>query len=260
MAMLFSQKLLEGRLQQFIQASVFSETFVFYDRGMPDVTAYMDYIDSHYPLNFSKTCSSNRYDAVFLLPPWKAIYMQDNERYESFEQAEELYQFCIHPMRTCLSLQFIIITMASSYSIGTPGVAWGVAEKQKWRDSRIIQRSYHDEVVHKIQALDGRFEVDMNFSGKMPEGIRRGMSLHIRLELGDISDETVLARGGFFQTTGGNWVFVVDNDGKYAVKRSVKLGMYNSYVFQVLEGLEPGEKVITSSYESFGNAERLILK
>ncbi len=111
-----------------------------------------------------------------------------------------------------------------------------------------------------LEVRDGRFEVDMNFLGKMPEGIRRGMSIHIRLELGDISDEIVLARGGFFQTTGGNWVFVVDEDGKYAVKRPVKLGMYNSYVFQVLEGLQPGEKVITSSYESFGNAERLILK
>jgi predicted ATPase len=93
--MLFSKKLIEGRLQQFIQGSVFSENFVFYDRGMPDVTAYMDYIDSHYPLDFSKTCSTNRYDAVFLLPPWKAIYRQDNERYESFEQAEELHQFLL---------------------------------------------------------------------------------------------------------------------------------------------------------------------
>jgi predicted ATPase len=93
--MLFSEKLLEGRLHQFFQASVFSENFVFYDRGMPDVTAYMDYIASNYPLNFSKICSANRYDAVFLLPPWKAIYKQDNERYESFEQAEELYQFLL---------------------------------------------------------------------------------------------------------------------------------------------------------------------
>jgi predicted ATPase len=93
--MLFSQKLLEGRLEQFTQASLFSETFVFYDRGMPDITAYMDYIDSHYPLNFSETCTTNRYDAVFLLPPWKAIYRQDNERYESFEQAEALYQFLL---------------------------------------------------------------------------------------------------------------------------------------------------------------------
>ena len=92
---LFSQKLLEGRLEQFIQASLISETFVFYDRGMPDVTAYMDYVDSQYPLSFTKTCSSNRYDVVFLLPPWKAIYTQDNERYESFEQAKELYQFLL---------------------------------------------------------------------------------------------------------------------------------------------------------------------
>ena len=93
--MLFSKKLLEGRLHQFTQASLFSESFVFYDRGMPDVTAYMDYIDAQYPINFSKTCSTNRYDAIFLLPPWEAIYKQDNERYESFEQAGELYQFLL---------------------------------------------------------------------------------------------------------------------------------------------------------------------
>lgn len=93
--MLFSKKLMEGRLKQFTQASVFSKSFVFYDRGMPDVIAYMDYIDSHYPLEFSNTCSDNRYDVVFLLPPWKAIYRKDNERYESFQQATELYQFLL---------------------------------------------------------------------------------------------------------------------------------------------------------------------
>jgi|TARA_R110002110_G_scaffold35008_6_gene118541 predicted ATPase len=93
--LLFSQKLLEGRLQQFIQASEFSQPFVFYDRGMPDITAYMNYIDSHYPLNFTEICCNHRYDAVFLLPPWKAIYRQDNERYESFEQAEALCQFLL---------------------------------------------------------------------------------------------------------------------------------------------------------------------
>jgi predicted ATPase len=94
--MLFSEKLLEGRLHQFTQASVFPNSFVFYDRGMPDVTAYMDYINSRYPISFSKTCNSNRYDAVFLLPPWKAIYKQDNERYESFEQAKELHGFLLN--------------------------------------------------------------------------------------------------------------------------------------------------------------------
>lgn len=92
---LFSKKLMEGRLEQFIEASSFNTPFIFYDRGMPDVTAYMDYLNTHYPENFSETCKTNRYDLVFLLPPWKDIYQQDTERYESFEQAEILYQFLL---------------------------------------------------------------------------------------------------------------------------------------------------------------------
>ena len=92
---LFSKKLLEGRLQQFIEASLFTDPYIFYDRGMPDVTAYMDYIKSHYPVNFSETCLINRYDVIFLLPPWEAIYEQDNERYESFEQAEKVYRYLL---------------------------------------------------------------------------------------------------------------------------------------------------------------------
>jgi HlyD family secretion protein len=102
---------------------------------------------------------------------------------------------------------------------------------------------------------------DMLFPEEVPQGIRRGMSLHIRLEMGDISDDAILlAKGGFFQTTGGNWVYVLDNSAKIATKRPIRLGMSNAYVHEILEGLQPGEKVITSSYESFGNHERLILK
>ena len=92
---LFSQKLLEGRLQQFIEVAGLNDPFVFYDRGMPDVTAYMDYIEAHYPVNFSEICLINRYDVIFLLPPWEAIYEQDNERYESFEQAEKVYHYLL---------------------------------------------------------------------------------------------------------------------------------------------------------------------
>jgi HlyD family secretion protein len=112
-----------------------------------------------------------------------------------------------------------------------------------------------------LEVLDGRFEIDMDFVGEVPAGIRRGMTLHIRLEMGDISEDAVLlAKGGFFQTTGGNWVYVLDESEKVATKRTIKLGMSNAYVHEVLEGLNPGEKVITSSYESFGNHERLLLK
>jgi HlyD family secretion protein len=106
---------------------------------------------------------------------------------------------------------------------------------------------------------NGRFEVDMNFDGETPQGIRRGQSLRMRIELGQASEELLLPVGGFYKDTGGNWVFVLDGDDK-AVKRDIKLGRKNSENFEVLEGLQPGDRVITSSYENFGNNEVLILK
>jgi HlyD family secretion protein len=106
---------------------------------------------------------------------------------------------------------------------------------------------------------NGRFTVDMNFVGETPEGIRRGQSLRLRIELGQSSEELLLPVGGFYKDTGGNWVFVVDSDGNRAVRRNVKLGRKNSENFEVLEGLQPGDKVITSSYENFGNNEVLVL-
>ena len=117
-------------------------------------------------------------------------------------------------------------------------------------------------IVKKIypEVREGRFEVDMEFVGEEPQGITRGQTLHIRLELSDISEAILLPRGGFYQTTGGNWVYVVDDSEKIATKRRIKLGRQNPQVFEVLEGLEPGEQVIISSYENFGNMDRLILK
>lgn len=93
--LLFSQKLMEGRLKQYHETPLSPIPFLFYDRGMPDVTAYMDYIHSHYPTNFSETCMNNRYDSIFLLPPWEEIYKQDNERYESFNEAEKIYHYLL---------------------------------------------------------------------------------------------------------------------------------------------------------------------
>ena len=105
---------------------------------------------------------------------------------------------------------------------------------------------------------NGRFPVDMNFVGEIPEGIRRGQSLRLRIELGQSSEELLLPVGGFYKDTGGNWVYVLDGEGR-AVKRNVRLGRKNTEHFEVLEGLQPGDKVITSSYENFGNNEVLIL-
>jgi HlyD family secretion protein len=106
---------------------------------------------------------------------------------------------------------------------------------------------------------NGRFEVDMNFTGETPQGIRRGQSLRMRVELGQPSQELLLPIGGFYKDTGGNWVFILEGENK-AVKREVKLGRkMGSEYFEVLEGLKPGDRVITSSYENFGNNEVLIL-
>ena len=90
---LFSEKLLEGRLKQFHEGKNCAAPVLFYDREMPDVTAYMDFVATHYPENFCETCNEYRYDEIFVLPPWEEIYEQDNERYESFEQAEKIFHF-----------------------------------------------------------------------------------------------------------------------------------------------------------------------
>jgi HlyD family secretion protein len=106
---------------------------------------------------------------------------------------------------------------------------------------------------------NGRFEVDMDFVGDVPPGIRRGQSLRLRIELGQSSEELLLPVGGFYKDTGGNWVYVLEDDGR-AVKRDIKLGRKSGAEnFEVLEGLEPGDKVITSSYENFGTNEVLLL-
>lgn len=120
----------------------------------------------------------------------------------------------------------------------------------------------HQLVVSKIypEVREQRFEIDLYFTGDEPAGIRRGLTLHIRLELGDISEAILLPRGGFYQTTGGNWAYVVDESGGFAEKRDIKIRRQNPQVFEVDSGLKPGEKVITSSYESFGDMDRLILK
>ncbi|MFT7071566.1 AAA family ATPase [Patiriisocius sp. Uisw_017] len=85
--MLFSHKLMASRLKQFQEAENIHHPKIFYDRGMPDVTSYLDYIGTEYPSNFEQPCFENNYDLIFILPPWKEIYTQDNERYETFEQA-----------------------------------------------------------------------------------------------------------------------------------------------------------------------------
>jgi HlyD family secretion protein len=109
------------------------------------------------------------------------------------------------------------------------------------------------------EVRNGRFDVDMVFE-KIPDGIRRGQSAPVRLQLGKPAEATLLATGGFFSDTGGNWVYVLSQDGTKASKRSISLGRKNPQFFEVLSGLEPGEAVITSSYENFGDKDVLNLQ
>lgn len=110
------------------------------------------------------------------------------------------------------------------------------------------------------QVTNGRFQVDMEFVGKVPEGIRRGQTLQIRLALGDETKALLLAKGGFYQQTGGNWIFKVSEDGKTAYKVDVQLGRQNPDYYEILQGLKPGDKVVTSSYENYGTMQELVLK
>ena len=116
--------------------------------------------------------------------------------------------------------------------------------------------------VRKVytQVTNGRFQVDMDFEGKAPEGIRRGQTLQIRLALSDETQALLLAKGGFYQQTGGNWVFKLTDDGNKAYKVDVQLGRQNPDYYEVLSGLEPGDKVVTSSYENYGDMQELVLR
>ncbi|GAA4430184.1 efflux RND transporter periplasmic adaptor subunit [Pontibacter saemangeumensis] len=120
----------------------------------------------------------------------------------------------------------------------------------------------HEVKIAKVfpEVQNNTFKVDMEFAGAAPEGIRRGQTLQLKLNLNDGGKAVLVPRGGFYQSTGGNWVFVVDESGNYATKRNIKLGRQNPNHYEVLDGLQPGEKVVLSSYDSYGDIDRLELK
>jgi HlyD family secretion protein len=129
------------------------------------------------------------------------------------------------------------------------------------RGSFIQGGTDHGVVVAKIypEVSNGEFDVDLHFVQTPPEAIRRGLSFQIRLQLSDDREAVMLPRGPFFQDTGGQWVYVVGTDGK-ATKRAVKLGRQNPDMYEVAEGLQPGDRVITSRYSAFNDADEIIIE
>jgi HlyD family secretion protein len=110
------------------------------------------------------------------------------------------------------------------------------------------------------QVTNGRFQVDMQFSKKLPEDIRRGQTLQVKLALSQEKEALLIPKGGFFQDTGGSWIFKVSQDGTTAYKTFIKLGSQNTKYYEVLEGLVPGDRVLTNSYGTYGDVDELVLK
>jgi HlyD family secretion protein len=117
-------------------------------------------------------------------------------------------------------------------------------------------------VIDKVypEVNNGRFAVDMVFTSEKPSQIRIGQTFRVRIELGESKQAVLIPRGGFYQSTGGQWVYVVSEDEKIAVKRDISIGRQNPRYYEVLEGLQPGEQVVVSSYDNFNDVDQLILK
>ena len=116
--------------------------------------------------------------------------------------------------------------------------------------------------VRKVypEVREGKFRCDFIFKGERPENIRSGQTYYIDLELGQPEQAVIIPRGTFFQTTGGQWIFVLDKSGAKAYRRNIRIGRQNPQYYEVLEGLEPGERVVTNGYEAFKDNEVLVIK
>ena len=134
----------------------------------------------------------------------------------------------------------------------TPGLA-ATFERQSATFNASLRKVYPE-------VRDGKFKADFKFEGEVPENIRSGQTYYLNLQLGSPEGAVLIPRGSFFQKTGGKWIYVVSKDGSKATKREIRIGRQNPQYYEVLEGLEPGEKVITSGYDSFGENEVLILQ
>jgi RND family efflux transporter, MFP subunit len=132
----------------------------------------------------------------------------------------------------------------------TPGLE-ATFERQSERYQAQIRKVYPE-------VRDGKFKADFKFMEQQPENIRSGQTYYLNLQLGQPVQAILIPRGAFYQKTGGKWIYVISPDGTKAVRRDIRIGRQNPQYYEVIEGLEPGEKVITSSYDNFGESDVLI--
>lgn len=134
----------------------------------------------------------------------------------------------------------------------TPGLS-ATFERQESTFGASLRKVYPE-------VREGKFKADFKFEGEIPENIRNGQTYYLNLQLGSPEAAVLIPRGSFFQKTGGKWIYVVSKDGKEAIKREIRIGRQNPQFYEVLEGLEPGEKVITSGYDNYGDNDILVLQ
>ena len=122
------------------------------------------------------------------------------------------------------------------------------------------QDESYETVIRKVypEVRDGKFKTDFKFNGEQPANIRTGQTYYLNLQLGQPEEAVMIPRGTFYQKTGGRWIYVVSEDGTRAVKRNIRIGRQNPQYYEVLEGLEPGERVVVSGYDNFGDNEVLL--
>ena len=122
------------------------------------------------------------------------------------------------------------------------------------------QGETYSTVIRKVypEVRDGKFKADFKFDGEQPDNIRAGQTYYLNLQLGQPEEAVIIPRGTFYQKTGGKWIYVVNKEGTKAVKREIRIGRQNPQYYEVLEGLEPGEKVITSGYDTYGDSDILV--
>ena len=128
----------------------------------------------------------------------------------------------------------------------------------QWRRNDSIYTLTIQKVYTQVTA--GRFGVDMLFKGVVPDNIRRGQSLQIRIALSDETEALIIPRGGFYQQTGGNWIFKLSKESNRAYRTEIRIGRQNPDFYEVLDGLQPGDRVVTNSYENYGDVQELVIK
>ena len=122
------------------------------------------------------------------------------------------------------------------------------------------QGETYSTVIRKVypEVRDGKFKADFKFDGEQPDNIRSGQTYYLNLQLGQPEEAVIIPRGTFYQKTGGKWIYVVNKEGTKAVKREIRIGRQNPQYYEILEGLEPGERVITSGYDTYGDSDVLV--